>query len=103
MSYLSCEEDITDSQLENGALDCGRFTLPLQRSSLEGRRLSRREPFVWIPPERGRHLDGGLFLTLDEVCRQLTGLDRYVPLVIFLMAETGLPIEELCAVKWEGV
>jgi hypothetical protein len=103
MSYLSCEEDITDSQLENGALDCGRFTLPFQPSSLESRRLSRPEPFVWTPRERNRHLDGGLFLKLDEVCRQLTGLDRYVPLIIFLMAETGLRIEELCAVKWEGV
>ena len=103
MSYLSCEEDITDSQLENGALDCGRFTLCSQPRSLEGRRLSRPASFVWTPPEPNRHLDGGLFLKLDEVCRQLTGIDRYVPLIIFLMAETGLRIEELCAVKWEGI
>jgi integrase len=33
----------------------------------------------------------------------LTGLDRYIPLVIFLMVETGLRIEELCTVKWEQV
>jgi hypothetical protein len=103
MSYLSCEEDITDSQLENCALDCGRYTLPFQPCSLEGKRPSRPELFVWTPRERNRHLDDGLFLKLDEVCRQLTGLDRYVPLIIFLMAETGLRIEELCAVKWEGV
>jgi hypothetical protein len=42
-------------------------------------------------------------LKLDEICRQLMGLDRYVPLIIFLMAETGPRVEELCAVNWEGV
>jgi integrase len=57
-----------------------------------------------MAPAWDRHLDPGLFLKLDEACRKLTGLDRYyVPLAVFLMVEAGLAIEDLCALRWEGV
>jgi hypothetical protein len=100
---FSLEEDITDRQLENGAIYCGRFTPVFERSLRDDRYIPEEDLFVWTPPEWDRHLDGGLFLKLDLACRQLTGLDRYIPLVIFLMVETGLRIEELCAVRWEYV
>jgi Phage integrase family len=98
---ISFEEDITDRQLENGAIYCGRFTPVFERSLRDDRYVPRQDLLVWTPPERDRHLHGGLFLKLDQACGQLIGLDRYIPLVIFLMVETGLRIEELCTVKWE--
>jgi hypothetical protein len=97
------DDDITNRQLENGAIYCGRFTRIFGALLRDDRRIPEEGPFVWTSPDRDRYLDGGLFLKLDEACRQLTSLDRYVPLVIFLMVETGLRIEELCAVKWEHV
>ena len=100
---FSLEDDITDRQLENGVIFCGRFTLVFEPSLRDDRYIPGEDLFVWTPPERDRYLDGELFLKLDQACRQLTGLDRYIPLVIFLMVETGLRLEELCAVKWEHV
>jgi hypothetical protein len=100
---FSLEDDITDRQLENGALYCGRYTLDFQPGVRNERRLSKEIPFVWTPPARDRYLDDGLFLKLDEACRHFTGLDRYIPLIIFLIVETGLRIEELCAVTWQHV
>lgn len=100
---FSLEDDITDRQLENGALYCGRYTLDFQPIFRDDRRISKKAAFDWTPPVRNRYLDDGLFLKLDEACRRLTGLDRYIPLIIFLMVETGLRIEEMCSVKWEHV
>ncbi len=98
MTGVSLDYDISNRQLENGAIYCGRFTPVVWPSSRDNRRVPR-EPFIWTLPRRGRHLDEDLFEKLDKACSQLTGLDRYILLVIFLMAETGLRIEELCAVK----
>jgi hypothetical protein len=103
VTRISFDDDVTNRQLENGAIDCGRFTPVFQPAFRGDYYISKKDPFTWTPPERDRHLDGGLFLKLDQACRQLTGLDRYVPLVIFLLVETGLRIEELCAVTWEHV
>lgn len=100
---VSLEDDITDRQLENGAIYCGRFTPVFEPSLRDDRYIPEEELFVCTPPERDRYLEAALFLKLDQACRQLTGLDRYIPLVIFLMVETGLRLEELCAVKWEYV
>ena len=102
MTRVSLDDDITNRQLENGAVYCGRFTPVVWPGSRDDWRVPN-EPFIWTAPRRDRHLDEDLFEKLDEVCSQLTGLDRYVPLIIFLMVETGLRIEELCAVKWEQV
>lgn len=102
MTRVSLDDDITNRQLENGAVYCGRFTPVVWPGPRDDWRVSK-EPFIWTPPRRDRHLDEDLFEKLDEACSQLIGLDRYVPLVIFLMVETGLRIEELCAVKWEQV
>jgi Phage integrase family len=103
VTRFSLLDDITDRRLENGARYCDRFTLAFQPSLRDDRRIPEQDLFVWTPPERDRHLDGDLFLKLDQACCQLTDLDRYVPLVIFLMVETGLRIEELSGVKWEHV
>ena len=104
MTRISLEDDITDRQLENGARYCGRFTPDFLPNLRDNRRFSREDFFVWTPPERNRYLDANVFRKLNEACRQLTGLDGYyVPLVIFLAVETGLRLEELCAVKWKDV
>lgn len=100
---VSLLDDIANRQLENGALCCERYTLDLQPVLHPDRRNSGFRPFIWTAPEWDRHLDGGLFLKLDKVCQDLTGLDRYVTLIIFLMVETGLRVEELCAARWDGV
>ena len=102
MTRVSLDDDITNRQLENGAVYCGRFTPVACPGSRDDRRVAK-EPFIWTAPTRDRHLDKELFEKLDKACSQLTGLDRYIPLVIFLMVETGLRIEELCTVKWEQV
>src|SRR5450631_1461026 len=104
VTRFSLDDDITDRQLENGALYCGRFTLDFPPSLRDDRRLPKEDLFVWTPPERNRCLDASVFPKLDKACDQLTGLDRhYVPLVIFLAVETGMRLEELCTVKWEDV
>ncbi len=103
MTRVSLDDDVTNRQLENGAIYCGRFTPVAHSSFRNDKRIIHESPLIWTPPVRDRHLDGGLFLKLDEACRQLTGLDRYVPLIIFLMVETGLRIEELCTVKWQDI
>jgi hypothetical protein len=103
VTRVSLHTDITDRQFENGARFPDGFTPNFHPSFRDDRRMPKEDLFTWTPPERDRHLDGGLFLKLDKACGQLTGLDRYVPLIIFLMVETGLRLEELCAVKWEGV
>jgi integrase len=102
VTRVSLDDDITNRQLENGAVYCGRFTPVAWPGSRDDRRVAK-EPFIWTAPTRDRHLDQELFEKLDKACSQLTGLDRYIPLVIFLMVETGLRIEELCTVKWEQV
>lgn len=100
---VSFVDEITNRQLESGALVCERHMLEF-RPSRDTRRCAPAEPFIWMAPAWDRHLDPGLFLKLDEACRKLTGLDRYyVPLAVFLMVEAGLAIEDLCALRWEGV
>jgi hypothetical protein len=103
VTRISLDDDITNRQLERGAIYCGRFSLDFQPSLHDDRRIPKDDLFIWTPPGRERHLDGGVFLKLNDVCNQLTGLDRYVPLIIFLMVETGLRLEELCAVRWRDV
>jgi Phage integrase family len=103
VTRISLDDDITNRQLEHGAIYCGRFSLDFQPSLHDDRRIPKDDLFIWTPPGRERHLDGGVFLKLNDVCNQLTGLDRYVPLIIFLMVETGLRLEELCAVRWRDV
>ncbi len=99
MTRVSQHTDITDRQYENGARFPDGFTPDFHPSFLDDRRIPEKDLFIWTPPVWDRHLDGGLFVKLDQACRQLTGFDRYIPLVIFLMVETGLRIEDLCAVK----
>ncbi|WP_291576294.1 site-specific integrase [Bradyrhizobium sp.] len=103
MTRVSLLDDITDRQQENGAIYCDRFTFAFEHSFRDDRYLPPRAQFAWRPTRRNRYLDGGLFLKLDQACSRLTGLDRYIPLVIFLVVETGLRLEELCSVKWEDV
>ena len=100
---VSLQDDITDRQLENGATYCGRLTPVFERSLCDGDYIPPNDLLIPTPSGRHRHLDGSLFLKLDQACAQLIGLDRYIQLVIFLVVETGLRIEELCAVKWEDV
>ena len=102
MALPSLAEAIEERQLENRARDAGRYTLVFPPMFRNSRRPSERE--AWSPPERKRHLDASIFLKLDEACERLTGLaGYYVPLVIFLAVETGLRLDELCALKWQDV
>jgi Phage integrase family len=103
VTRVSLLDDITNRQQENGAIYCDRFTLAFEHSFCDDRYLPPRTQFAWRPTRRNRHLDAGLFFKLDQACSQLTGLDRYIPVVIFLVVETGLRLEELCSVKWEDV
>lgn len=104
MALPSHAEAIEERQLENRARDAGRYTLVFPPMYPNARLPSERELFLWSPPERKRYLDANVFLRLDEACDQLSGLESYyVPLVIFLAVETGLRLEELCALKWQDV
>jgi hypothetical protein len=76
---FSLEDDITDRQLENGAIFCGRFTPVFEPSLRDERYIPEENLFVWTPPERDRYLDGGLFLKLDQVAA-LKADDRFDPL-----------------------
>lgn len=99
---VSYGDNIADQQLASAALVCERYDLDFAPSVCRDRRVP--EESIWSEPEQDRHLDKGLFYKLDETCHQLTGLDRhYVPLVILLLVETGLRLDELCAVRWDDV
>lgn len=55
---FSLEDDITDRQLEHGAIYCGRFTPVFEPSLRDDRYIPEEDLFVWTPPERDRYLDG---------------------------------------------
>jgi hypothetical protein len=104
MALPSLAEAIEERQLENRARDAGRYTFVFPPKFPNSRRPSKCEALLWSPPERKRHLDASIFLKLDEACERLTGIaGYYVPLVIFLAVETGLRLNELCALKWQDV